>query len=144
MGTLFFRPVVMASLRSRCGHYIFALWFLLSFFFFSSPNLSKTLSAYVFATKACINNLKKLVNQQYLPTCSRNMVNFGSLTADIHSGVWGTPANFDGFRVLAALRARHSSGRQPYFVALNRRRHLYSTGRPSRWALAHILVRLSF
>jgi len=29
----------MAALYSRCGHYIFALWFLLSFFF-SSPNLS--------------------------------------------------------------------------------------------------------
>jgi len=28
-------------LRSRRGHYIFALWFLLSFFFFSSPNLSR-------------------------------------------------------------------------------------------------------
>jgi len=24
---------VMATLRSRCGHYIFILWFLLSFFF---------------------------------------------------------------------------------------------------------------
>jgi len=23
----------MAALHSRCGHYIFALWFLLSFFF---------------------------------------------------------------------------------------------------------------
>jgi len=31
------------------------------------------------------------------------MVNFGLLTAEIGSGVWGTPANFNGFRVLAAL-----------------------------------------
>jgi len=31
------------------------------------------------------------------------MVNFGPLTAEIGSGVWGTPANFNGFRVLAAL-----------------------------------------
>ena len=31
------------------------------------------------------------------------MVNFGQLTAEIRSGVWGTPANFNGFRVLAAL-----------------------------------------
>ena len=34
----------MTALRSRCGHYIFALWFLLlssSSFFFSSPNLSR-------------------------------------------------------------------------------------------------------
>jgi len=31
-----------------------------------------------------------------------------------------------------------SSGRQPNFAALNRGRHLLSTGRPSHWALAHI------
>ena len=37
-----------------------------------------------------------------------------------------------------------SSGRQPNFAALNRGRHLYSAGRPSRWALAHILVTLVF
>jgi len=36
---------VIAALRTstRCGHYIFVLWFLLlsSIFFFSSPNLSR-------------------------------------------------------------------------------------------------------
>jgi len=31
------------------------------------------------------------------------MVNFGLLAAEIVSSVWGTPANFNGFRVLAAL-----------------------------------------
>jgi len=31
------------------------------------------------------------------------MVNFGPLMAEIGSGVWGTPANFNGFRILAAL-----------------------------------------
>jgi len=31
------------------------------------------------------------------------MVNFGLLTADIVSGFWGIPPNFNGFRVLAAL-----------------------------------------
>jgi len=31
------------------------------------------------------------------------MVNFGLLPADIGPVVWGTPANFNGFRVLAAL-----------------------------------------
>jgi len=37
--------------------------------------------------------------------------------------------------------ARHSSsGREPNFAALSTGRHLYSAGRPSRWALAHILV----
>jgi len=57
-----------------------------------------------FATKARIDNRKKLVKQQYLPhTCPHNMVNFGPLAAEIGSLVWGTPANFNGFRVLAAL-----------------------------------------
>jgi len=31
------------------------------------------------------------------------MVNFGSVAAEIVSLVWGTPGNFNGFRVLAAL-----------------------------------------
>ena len=36
------------------------------------------------------------------------MVNFGSLAAVIDPVVWGTPANFNGFRVLAALlHAQH-------------------------------------
>jgi len=36
-------------------------------------------------------------------TCFHNMANFGPLTAEIGSGVWGTRANFNGFHVLAAL-----------------------------------------
>jgi len=31
------------------------------------------------------------------------MVDFGPLAAEIGLPVWGTPANFNGFRVLAAL-----------------------------------------
>jgi len=31
------------------------------------------------------------------------MANFGPLAAEICWRVWGTPANFNGFRVLAAL-----------------------------------------
>jgi len=64
-----------------------------------------SLSGYIFATKACIGNRKKkLVKQQYISsTCPRNMVNFGPLAAEIVSLLWGTPANFNGFRVLAAL-----------------------------------------
>jgi len=42
---------------------------------------------------------KKLVKQQYL----LNMLNFGPLAAEIVSLVWGTPANFNWFRVLAAF-----------------------------------------
>jgi len=36
-------------------------------------------------------------------TCPYKMVNLGPLSAEILSLVWGTPANFNGFRVLAAL-----------------------------------------
>ena len=69
------------------------------------------------------------------------MVNFGLLTAEICWRVWGTPGNFNGFRVLAW---HSSSGRQPNFAALNRGRHLYPAGRPSRWALAHISSSIFF
>jgi len=31
--------VIMAALRSRCGHYIFALWFLSIFYLFFIPGL---------------------------------------------------------------------------------------------------------
>ena len=91
---------------------------------------------------AYIDNRKKKLNSNTSSTCPHNVVNFGPLSAEICWRVWGTPANFNGFCVLAALlHARHSSsGHQPNFAALNRGHHLYSTGRPSRWALAHILV----
>jgi len=61
------------------------------------------LSGYVFATKAHIDNRKKVVKQQYLLQLSQNMVNFGLLAAEIGPVVWDTPANFNGFRVSAAL-----------------------------------------
>jgi len=128
-----------------------------------------------------------------------SMVNFGPLATEIGLLVWGTPANVNGFRMLASflqqrrstevnqtlrdvwlslelvqciyivggpmmefckvqntlcvqvlrcaisVSARQSSsGRQPNFAALSRGRHLYSAGRPSRWASAHILVELWF
>ena len=46
---------------------------------------------------------KNLLSSNTSSTCPDNMVNFGPLTAEIGSGVWGTPTNFNGFRVLAAL-----------------------------------------
>jgi len=36
-------------------------------------------------------------------TCPLNMANFDPLAAEIDPVVWGTPANFNGFRVLAEL-----------------------------------------
>jgi len=44
---------------------------------------------------------KEVLISNISSTCSDNMVNFDPLTAEIGSGVWGTPANFIGFRVLA-------------------------------------------
>jgi len=49
-----------------------------------------TLSGYIFATKARIDNRKKIVKQQYLLRMSSNMVNFGPLATEIVSLVWGT------------------------------------------------------
>ena len=68
------------------------------------------------------------------------MVNFSLLTAEICWRVWGTPANFNGFRVLAALLHGTLVVGVSQTAALNRGCHLYLAGRPSRWALAHILV----
>jgi len=62
-----------------------------------------TLSGSSFATKAHIDNRKKTSNSNISPTCPHNMANFGLLVAEIDSLVWGTPANFNGFHVLAAL-----------------------------------------
>ena len=53
----------------------------------------------------------------------------------------GHPIIFQRVSRLGSVTARQSSsGRQPNFAALNRGRHLCSSGRPPRWALAHILV----
>ena len=134
---LFLAPVFMAALRSRCRHYIFAMWFLLSSSSFSSPNLSgRRLDVYHtwcgpsadlecrsetccmhltgnagpkkspfghhrttfgFATETCIDSWKKTCWAAIFPP------HVGPLAADIVSLVWGTPANFKGFRFLAAL-----------------------------------------
>jgi len=57
---------------------------------------------------------KKVLNSNISPKCPNNDVNIGSLGAEIGSGVWGTPANFNGFRVLASLlqRCRSTEGNQ--------------------------------
>ena len=101
--------IFMAALLNRAGHYIFALWFLLSFFFFFSfPRLISAVA-------------------EWMSTVWR-----------IGSGVWGNPANFNGFHVLAALLHGTLVVGVIQTAALDRGRHLYATGRPSRWALDHI------
>jgi len=100
-----------------------------------------TLSGYIFANKACIDNRKKFVKQQYLPHIS---LQHGKLRPT--SG-WDRfvslrhPSKFQRLSRLGSVTARYSSSRrQPNFAVLNRGRHLYSAGRPSRSASAHILV----
>ena len=62
-----------------------------------------TLSGYIFATKAYIDNREKnLLSSRISSTCPHNMVNFGP-AAEISSLVWCIPANVNGFRVLTAL-----------------------------------------
>jgi len=46
-----------------------------------------------------IDNQKKTFLNSNISTCPHNMANFGALTAEISSGVWGTPAHFNGIRV---------------------------------------------
>jgi len=46
---------------------------------------------------------KNLLSSNISSTSPHNMVNFGPLAAEIAWRVWGTPANFNGFSVLAAL-----------------------------------------
>jgi len=52
---------------------------------------------------------KNLLSSNMSSTCLLNMANFGPLAAEIGSGVCGTAANFNGFRVLASLVGRHRS-----------------------------------
>jgi len=104
-----------------------------------------TLSGYIFATKAPIDNLKKLVKHKCLPHMSSQ---YGELRPtsgwDLLASL-GHPSTFQRVSHLGNVTARHSSsGHQPNFAALNRGRHLYSAGRQSRWALAHILVFMYF
>jgi len=77
----------------------------------NSPSVhhSTTLSGCIFANKTHVDNRKNLLNSNISSTCPHNTANFGLLTADIGSGVWGTPANFNGFRDLASLLQRRRS-----------------------------------
>ena len=83
---------------------------------------------------------KNLLSSNISSTCPHNMVNFGLLATEIVLLVWGTTGNFNGFRVLVALLHGTLVVGVSRTAAFNRGRHLYSAGRPARWALAHILV----
>jgi len=98
------------------------------------------LSGYIFATKARIDNREKnLLSSNISSTCPHNMVNFGPLAAEIVSLVLGTPGiistDFASWNCTALYTLVVGVSQT---AALNRGRHLYSAGRPSRWALANI------
>jgi len=86
---------------------------------------------------------KKLLssNANVSSTCPHNMVNFGLLAAEIGLIVWGTPANFNGFRVLAALLHGTLVAK---LCGVEQRAPPIFCRRPSHMALAHILVRQNF
>jgi len=75
----------------------------------ASAHHRTTLSGCIFATEARIDNRKKFLKSNMSSICLHNMANFGPLTAEIGSGVWGTQANFNGFRVLPSLLQRRRS-----------------------------------
>ena len=119
-----------------------------------------TLSGYIFAKKARIDNRKKLLSSNISSTCPHNMVNFGLLTAEVSPVVWGTTANFNRFaswqRYCTALygtewlcadvplrsyslTARHSMASAKLCGVEQRAPNMF--GRAAiRWALAQILV----
>jgi len=66
----------------------------------------RTLSGYIFAIEARIDNRKNLLSSNMSSRCPHNMVNFGPLAAEIVSLVWGTP-KFQPVSRLGSITARH-------------------------------------
>jgi len=84
---------------------------------------------------------KNLLSSKVSPTCPQNMVNLRPSSGWDLLVSLGHPCKFQPVSRLCIVTARHSSsgsGCQPNFAALHRGRQLYSAGRPSPWALAHI------
>jgi len=75
----------------------------------SSAHHRTNFSSNIFETEVRIDNQKKLLNSNISSTSHRNMENFSPLSADTGWRVWGTPTNFNVFRVLASLLQRWSS-----------------------------------
>jgi len=64
------------------------------------------LSGHIFATKAYIDNRKKLLSSNISSTCPDNMVNFHPLTAEVESE-FGHPCKFHRLSRLGSVTARH-------------------------------------
>jgi len=84
---------------------------------------------------------KKLVKQQCLPHMSSQYGELRPISGwDLLASLWH-PSTLQWVSRLGSITAQHSrSKHQPNFAALNRGHHLYSAGRPSHWALAHVIV----
>ena len=96
---------------------------------------------YIFATKARIDNRKKLVNllsSNMSFRCRHNMVNLRPTSGWDRFVSLGHPTKFQLVLRLGSVTAQHVVVGVSQTAALNRGRHLCSAGRPSRWALAHI------
>ena len=84
---------------------------------------------------------KKLVKQQYVLQMSPQYGVLRPTSGWDRFTNFGHPCKFQRVSRLGSVTAwQSSSERQPNFAAFNRGRHLCSAGRPSGWALAHILV----
>jgi len=85
---------------------------------------------------------KKIAKQQYLLHMFPQYGELWPTSGWDRSGSLRHPSKFERVSRLGSVTARHSSsGRQPNFATLHRGRHLYSAGRPSRWALVNIQVK---
>jgi len=69
---------------------------------YRTQQLCKNRHLRTIAQLCLVTSSQNLLKQQYLPTRPYKMVNFGPLAAGIVLLVWGTLANFNGFRVLAS------------------------------------------
>ena len=78
-----------------------------------SAHHGTTLSVYIFTTKAYIDN-RKHVKQQYLLHMSSQYGEIRPTNGWDRWRVWSTPANFNGFRVLASLLQRRRSTAQQH------------------------------
>jgi len=100
-----------------------------------------TLSVYIFATKAWSAIGKNLLNSNISHMMSLQYHELRPTSGWCLLASLGHPCKFQRVSCLGIVTARHvSTGHQPNLAALSRRHHRYSTGWPSCWALAHILV----
>jgi len=89
-----------------------------------------------------MSTIEKSVKQQFLPHMFSEYGELRPTSGRDRFASLGHPSYFPRVSCLGSVTARHCS--RGASVKLYRGRHLYSTGRPSRWALAHILVSVNF